>query len=172
MQSQKVIGLSLVTGLFMAGCATTLNGPGGMAQLSARSGSNVSGTVSVSEVPGGVKVQAKVSGLTPGEHGFHIDEVGDCSALDATSAKGHFNPSGKAHGSFRNPDHHGGDMPNLIANPQGDATYSFELMGVALTGPTGVIGRSVVIHADPDDYKSQPAGNSGKRIACGVLDSK
>jgi Cu-Zn family superoxide dismutase len=143
-----------------------------MAQLSARSGSNVSGTVSVTEVPDGVRIQAKVSGLTPGEHGFHIHEVGDCSAPDAMSAKGHFNPSAKEHGLFSSPEHHGGDMPNLTANTQGEATYTFELMGVALTGPRGVIGHSVVIHADPDDYKSQPAGNSGKRIACGVIASK
>jgi superoxide dismutase, Cu-Zn family len=172
MQSTKLIGLSLIAAIFMVGCATTLKGPDGIAQLSARSGSNVSGTVNVSEVPGGVKVQAKVRGLTPGEHGFHIHEVGDCSAPEAISAKGHFNPSGKEHGLFSSPEHHGGDMPNLIANAQGEATYSFELMGVSLAGTGGVIGRSLVIHADPDDYKSQPAGNSGKRIACGVISSQ
>ncbi|MEY2633757.1 MAG: hypothetical protein RIR00_2411, partial [Pseudomonadota bacterium] len=109
------------------------------------------------------------TGLTPGEHGFHIHDSGDCSAADASSAKGHFNPTGKQHGHASGQDHHGGDMPNLVANAKGEARASFTLPGLSLTGANGIVGRSVVIHADPDDYKSQPAGNSGKRIACGTI---
>lgn len=172
MTRYKTIALSLLSAALVAGCATTPAGPALTAQLSARSGSTVSGTVSFSEVAGGVMVDARVSGLTAGEHGFHIHELGDCSAPDASSAKGHFNPSGQPHGLVSRPEHHAGDMPNLIANAQGEALYSFELIGAALTGPTGILGRSVVIHADPDDYQSQPAGNSGKRVACGTIVAK
>ena len=139
------------------------------ATLEPRSGSQVSGKVSFTPVGDKLLVEAHVTGLTPGEHGFHVHEAGDCSAPDASSAKGHFNPMSKAHGHHASDEHHGGDMPNLIANAQGEAKFTAELRGLSLSGPTGVVGRSVVIHADPDDYKSQPAGNSGKRVACGVI---
>lgn len=167
--NQKVWCLSVLAAGLLAACATTPSGPAASATLAARSGSTVSGSVNFVEASSGLRIEAKLAGLTPGEHGFHIHEVGDCSAADASSAKGHFNPAGKAHGHHGGEEHHGGDMPNLVANAQGEATYSFELKGVALSGPNGVVGRSVVVHADPDDYKSQPAGNSGKRVACGVI---
>ena len=163
------IALSALSIAVLSGCATSMSGPSASAELLARSGSMVSGTVSFSESDGRLRVEAKVAGLTPGEHGFHVHEAGDCSAPDASSAKGHFNPMSKAHGHHAGDEHHGGDMPNLIADAQGMATYKAELRGLTLSGPTGVVGRSVVIHADPDDYKSQPAGNSGKRIACAVI---
>jgi Cu-Zn family superoxide dismutase len=109
-------------------------------------------------------------GLTPGEHGFHVHEVGDCSAPDATSAKGHFNPAGKQHGHHDGMDRHAGDMPNLKADAQGNASFSGELTLLSLgSDANGIVGRAVVIHADPDDYRSQPAGNSGKRVACGTI---
>jgi Cu-Zn family superoxide dismutase len=164
--------LSAVSVFLVSARATTPKEPGAMAILSARSGSAVSGSADFSEVAGGVKISAQISGLTPGDHGFHIHESGDCSAADAMSAKGHFNPDAKPHGDPVRSEHHAGDMPNLIANAQGEASYSFELRGAALTGPTGIVGRSVVVHADPDDYKSQPAGNSGKRVACGLIVSR
>jgi Cu-Zn family superoxide dismutase len=144
--------------------------PAALATLEARSGSQASGTVAFSPTAGGVRVQARVSGLTPGEHGFHIHEAGDCSAADASSAKGHFNPAGKPHGHHGTAEHHAGDMPNLVADASGNATLVAEVAMLTLSaGPNDIVGRSVVIHADPDDYKSQPAGNSGKRIACGVI---
>ena len=112
----------------------------------------------------------RVSGLTPGEHGFHVHEVGDCSAADATSAKGHFNPAGKPHGHHGGAERHAGDMPNLVADASGTANLAAELSQLTLgNDANGIAGRSVVIHADPDDFKSQPAGNSGKRVACGVV---
>jgi Cu-Zn family superoxide dismutase len=169
MRTCKTIASGALLAALVAGCATTPRAPGATAQLAARSGSSVSGSVSFAEEAGTLKVQTKVSGLTPGEHGFHVHELGDCSAPDASSAKGHFNPAGKEHGLHSAAEHHQGDLPNLTANAQGEATASFELSGLALTGANGVLGRSVVIHADPDDYRSQPAGNSGKRIACGVI---
>ncbi|MBL8489875.1 MAG: superoxide dismutase family protein [Rhodocyclaceae bacterium] len=156
---------------FVAACATTSSAPpSAAAQLEGRSGAQVRGNVEFRAEGGSVRVLAQVSGLAPGEHGFHVHEVGDCSAPDATSAKGHFNPAGKPHGHHGGGERHAGDMPNLVADGYGNASISALLGQLSLTeGPSGILGRSVVIHADPDDYKSQPAGNSGKRIACGVI---
>ena len=162
----KTFGLTLVLTSLLAACAATPNAPSVSANLVGRSGSAVTGTVGFSDTAGGVRVTAQVTGLTPGEHGFHIHEVGDCSAPDASSAKGHFNPAGKSHGHHAHEERHGGDMPNLLANAQGEARLTAELKGLSVSQ---ISGRSVVIHADPDDYKSQPAGNSGKRVACGVI---
>lgn len=169
MKNQSFFILSACAAVLLGGCASSLGGPSATAELQPRSGSTVSGSVRFSEVDGKLRVEAKVAGLTPGEHGFHVHEAGDCSASDASSAKGHFNPAGKTHGYHGGSERHGGDLPNLLANAQGEATYSTEVSGLSLSGATGVVGRSVVVHADPDDYKSQPAGNSGKRVACGVI---
>jgi Cu-Zn family superoxide dismutase len=99
-----------------------------------------------------------------------VHEAGDCSAADASSAKGHFNPQGMKHGHHHHGERHVGDMPNLVADAQGRAVYKAEVKGLKLaTGADGILGRSVVVHADPDDYQSQPAGNSGARQACGVI---
>ena len=117
-----------------------------------------------------VRVVANVTGLAPGEHGFHIHEKGDCSAADATSAGGHFNPANKAHGNPSAGEHHGGDMPMLIADAAGNATLDATLDTVTLgSGANGIVGRAVIVHQDPDDYKTQPTGNSGARVACGVI---
>lgn len=150
-------------------------GPSAQARLEARSGSNVSGTVGFVAHGQKVVVEAHISGLTPGsEHGFHVHEAGDCSAPDATSAKGHFNPGGHPHGHHGHMGpRHAGDLPNLKADANGQAHYRAGVTGLTLDNSSqGVIGRAVVIHADPDDYKSQPAGNSGRRIACGVISAK
>ena len=135
------------------------------ADLSPTSGSDASGVVTVKALPGGgVHLDAKVSGLTPGVHGFHVHEVGDCSAADASSAKGHFNPTGKPHGS------HAGDLPDLVADASGTAKLSSDVPGLTLDdGAMSILNRAFVVHADPDDHVSQPAGNSGKRVACGVI---
>ncbi len=144
--------------------------PAAQAQVHARSGSQVSGTVSFTPRADVVVVEARISGLTPGSHGFHVHEAGDCSAADASSAKGHFNPMNHPHGHHGKPERHAGDLPNMEADANGNATYRAEVRGMQVTsGPGGIVGRSVVIHADPDDYQSQPAGNSGKRVGCGVI---
>lgn len=157
--------------LLANGCAgTPASGPRAEARLEARSGSLVAGTVTFSRSGDRLRVEANVSGLTPGEHGFHVHESGDCSAADASSAKGHFNPGAKPHGHHGSAERHAGDMPNLVADASGSATLGIGIGTLTLDhAPTGIIGRSVVVHADPDDYKSQPAGNSGKRIACGTI---
>ncbi len=118
-----------------------------------------------------VRVVVFVQGLKPGqEHGLHIHENGDCSAPDAMSAGGHFNPQGKPHGQPGSAEHHAGDLPALKADKSGRANIHADVSIITLKpGPTSIIGRAVVVHADPDDYKTQPTGNSGARIACGVI---
>jgi len=143
--------------------------------LEPRSGSQVSGTVQVVERARSIRLMGEVKGLKPNaEHGFHVHENGDCSAADATSAGGHFNPGGHSHGRPGQGTHHAGDMPNLKADAKGVARVDVNLPGLEFERYTrsGVIGRSLVVHADPDDYKSQPAGNSGARVACGVIARK
>jgi len=146
--------------------ATPAMGPlSARADLGPASGSAASGAILVRALPGaGVHLDVKVSGLTPGIHGFHVHEVGDCSAPDASSAKGHFNPTGKPHGS------HAGDLPDLTADANGIAVLSVDVPGLTLDDTAmSIMGRAFVVHADPDDHVSQPAGNSGKRVACGVI---
>jgi len=111
-----------------------------------------------------------VTGLKPnGEHGFHVHEKGDCSSGDGMSTGGHFNPNGKAHGK-PDADDHAGDMPALQSDANGNATANFELKGVSVgSGTTDLVGRGLIVHAAPDDYTTQPTGNSGARIACGVI---
>ncbi len=139
--------------------------------LAPASGSLVSGKLTLTPM-GGVHVRGEIGGLKPGGvHAFHIHETGDCSAADASSAGGHFNPTGAPHGRAGRGAHHAGDADNLVANTRGVATVDAHFGGVSLGGTraTDVIGRAVVVHAAPDDYTSQPAGNAGARVACGVI---
>ncbi len=131
--------------------------------------SGVHGVVMFTRQGSGVLVAADVQGLSPGKHGFHIHEYGDCSALDAGSAGGHFNPTGKPHGAPADRERHAGDLGNISADTQGRARHESADKNISFDGPASIIGRAVVVHADPDDLKSQPAGNSGARVACGVI---
>jgi len=168
----RIAGLAAAAGLLAACAGMQAAGPKASATLESRSGSTVTGTVSFQSVGQKLRVEANVAGMTPGAHGFHVHEAGDCGAPDASSAKGHFNPAGKPHGHPGGTQRHAGDMPNLVADSAGRASLAVELDLLALTeGPAGIVNRSVVIHADADDYTSQPAGNSGKRVACGVIRS-
>ena len=140
------------------------------AVLKPTQGNSVAGSVVFRQDGDAVLVTAEVSGLAPGAHGFHIHEKGDCSAPDATSAGGHFNPTGKPHGNPEHTDHHGGDMPQLVADAAGVARLTARLPGLLIgDGATSVLGRGVIVHAAPDDFKTQPTGNSGARVACGVI---
>jgi len=141
------------------------------ATVEPRSGSAVAGTVRFSEGHGQVRAHVELAGLVPNsEHGFHVHEKGDCTAPDAASAGGHFNPGGSAHGRAGAMPHHAGDLPSLHADAAGKVRADLELTGVTLApGPTSIVGRSVVVHRDADDYTTQPSGNSGPRIACGVV---
>ena len=146
------------------------SGPSAVASLDPTAGNATKGTVSFTQHGDKVRVIAQVSGLRPGaEHGFHVHEKGDCSSGDGMSAGGHFNPAAKPHGSLAT-DHHAGDMPNLKADSYGNASASFELSGVSVgSGPADVVGKGLIVHRDPDDYKSQPVGNAGPRIACAAI---
>jgi Cu-Zn family superoxide dismutase len=155
----------------LAACSAPPGATGaqGMARLEARSGSSASGTVRFMQQGDQVRVVASVSGLKPNqEHGFHVHEKGDCSSPDGMSTGGHFNPGGHPHGP-QDKAHHAGDMPSLKADATGRAEATFVLGAVSVTGPEGLIGRGVIVHANPDDYTTQPTGNAGGRIACGVI---
>lgn len=161
---------ALLAVLALAGCATAPAGPQATATLQPTKGNATSGSLTFVEHGGHVMVSGQVSGLKPGqEHGFHVHEVGDCSSGDGMSTKGHFNPDGKPHGP-QHAAHHAGDMPALKANAQGVAKVDFHLNGVTLKpGTTSLAGRGLIVHISPDDYTTQPTGNSGARIACGVI---
>jgi Cu-Zn family superoxide dismutase len=146
-------------------------GRSAQARLGPTRGSQVSGMVSFTQKGDDVLVVAKVSGLVPNqEHGFHLHEKGDCSSGDGMSAGGHFNPGRKPHGP-QDGEHHAGDLPALKADASGNVDASFTLHGVSVGtgGADDVVGRGVIVHAQPDDYRTQPTGNSGARVACGVV---
>lgn len=157
-----------------AGCAGSPaagSGPTASAPLTATAGNSVGGSVRFAQRGARTRVDARITGLAPNsEHGFHVHEKGDCSSADGMSAGGHFNPQGQPHAFHAESARHAGDLPNVRADAQGVATLSWEseLLTVA-DGPQSVAGRSVIVHRDADDYRSQPAGNSGPRLACGVI---
>jgi Cu-Zn family superoxide dismutase len=157
-----------------AGCAAMgpQSGPSARADLEPTKGNSVKGTVTFTQAADKVRVSATFSGLKPnGEHGFHVHEKGDCSSGDGMSAGGHFNPGGKPHGDHRSSgERHAGDLPNITADAYGNATASFETSGISVgSGAADVVGKGLIVHRDPDDYKSQPAGNAGPRLACAVI---
>lgn len=166
----SIAGVCLVS---LIACQSMEQGTGqkASASLEPRSGSKTTGQVTFVWQGHDVLITGNFAGLKPNaEQGFHVHEKGDCSAPDATSAGGHFNPETKEHGMPNSGMNHAGDLPNIKSDAKGNAVYSAKLHGFAVnTGPNGIIGRSVVIHRDPDDYKSQPAGNSGPRVACGLI---
>ena len=151
--------------------AKAADAPQAKAVIEPRSGSTVTGYATFTEMPdGSVKVIVDIAKAPPGTHGLHVHEKGDCSDPEAKSAGGHFNPTGQAHGDPHTATHHAGDIPMLEADAQGNARLEARLDGLTIgSGPNDIVGRAVVIHANPDDYRSQPAGNSGPRVACGVI---
>jgi superoxide dismutase, Cu-Zn family len=156
----------------LAACQTTPDAPlRATAGLQPTKGSKAFGEATFEPAGDKVRVVVFAQGLRPNqEHGFHIHEAGDCSSGDGMSAKGHFNPHGKPHGQPGSAERHAGDLPSLQAGKDGRAKLEVILDGVTLgPGPASIIGRGVIIHADPDDFKTQPTGNSGARIACGVI---
>lgn len=164
MKRSTAVILSML--LALSGCETFKDGPTAVARLDVSPGSTVWGNVRFVEIGGKVTVRADVRGLRPGgQFGFHVHEKGNCSAPGE-----HFNPAGKPHGHYRVAERHAGDLINLQSDAEGVAVYAFETNLLTVTaGPTSVVGRTIVIHADSDDYRTQPAGNSGSAIACGVI---
>ena len=164
--------VSLVAPFILAGCASMgASGPVAVAKLEPTKGNTASGTVTFTQTGDKVRVEANVSGLKPNaDHGFHVHEKGDCSSGDGMSTGGHFNPLNKPHGSHDVMEHHAGDLPSLKSDAAGNAKFSV-LVDVITVSPsaTSVVGRGMIVHRDPDDYKTQPTGNAGPRIACAVI---
>ena len=163
---------AIVATVLVIACRTTpAQTPRATTQLEPTKGNKTVGEVTFEQVGNRVRVVVIVQGLRPDqEHGFHIHEVGDCSSGDGMSAKGHFNPFGKPHGHPDGAERHAGDLPSLKADKEGRAKIAVEVDLITLTaGPGNIIGRGLIVHADPDDFRTQPTGNAGARLACGVI---
>ncbi len=164
-----IFGLFCVVGLRADRSTIDGDAPAGFAMLTPTSGHEARGWVELHRRRHGVEVVARVQGLAPGHHGFHVHERGDCSATDASSAGGHFAPRGMPHGGPQDERRHVGDLGNIVADASGAATLRRVDEYLALEGPRSVLGRAVVVHAGRDDLESEPSGNAGARVACGVI---
>jgi Cu-Zn family superoxide dismutase len=178
-EEEKVRGIikgtllsALIAVVVLAGCSRKIaevEVKEALAVVNPTEGSKVNGTVSFAKDGKGVRITANVEGLSPGLHGFHIHEFGDCSSPDASSAGGHFNPTGMPHAGPKAEKRHVGDLGNLEAAKNGVAKLEVTDDVISLEGPESIVGRSVIIHARTDDLKTQPAGGAGARVACGVI---
>ena len=174
---------ALLASIMLSACSGQVRGPGGKslpdpianASLFDTSGTRV-GLATFSEVEGEGRMGISVSGLSPGQHGIHVHENGACTAPDFESAGGHFNPASKKHGLLNPEGPHAGDMPNLIVEADGSAdttlTVSASLVAQGEQSMIGAQKRALVIHADPDDQKTDPSGDSGSRVVCGVIERR
>lgn len=169
---QAFLALAASTAV-LAGCAGLpgFGGPSAVATLTPTTGNTTAGTVKFTQQGGKVLVSGEIRGLKPNaEHGFHVHEKGDCSSGDGNSAGGHFNPTGQPHGAHSAAAHHTGDLPSLRADASGTARFSFESSSITVgSGVTNVVGRGLIMHRDPDDFRTQPTGNAGPRLACAVI---
>ena len=170
----KSVGLSVVLALTagLAGCASApSSGPTAIAELVPTRGNVTAGKVTFVQRGNKVQVSGTISGLKPNqEHGFHIHEKGDCSSGDGMSAGGHFNPLGKQHAHHGSSERHAGDLPALRADASGTAVFDAEMDVITVAdSPTSVVGRGMIVHVQPDDYRTQPTGNAGARSACAVI---
>lgn len=179
--------LSLATALLLAGCSATpldqtddidlatrmLGQPdaAAVALLQPVGGSLIEGKVTFMQFGQTVIVRANFIGLDPNRmYGLHVHERGDCRAAASGSTGGHFNPAGAAHGRPGTGAHHAGDLPNLQTDGEGGLVYLYRTRALSVgSGATGVVGRSVVLSRDPDDYRTQPDGNAGPPLACGFI---
>lgn len=146
-------------------------GPKASATLEPTKDSTVRGSATFAQVGDKVRVTVNVSGLKPnGEFGFHVHEAGDCSSGDGMSTKGHFNPQNKPHARAGTAERHAGDLPSLKSDGSGNAALNTDVDIISVSpGPTSIIGRGLIVHAQPDDYTTQPTGNAGARSACAVI---
>ena len=168
----KKILITLVTGLLAVGCGSTRL-PSSMATLQPSGGQTAKGTVHLTDAgDGNVDVQIDLTGVPPGTHGFHIHEKGDCGNNGA-NAGGHFNPTSMVHGAPDAVSHHAGDFGNVTADANGEVHTRFTTHSVSLKSgeANNPIGKAVVLHEKADDLATQPSGNAGARIACGVLET-
>jgi Cu-Zn family superoxide dismutase len=177
MTSRRVLpaaALALCAAVLAAGCAATSSSAPThvVATLQPTRGNSAAGTVWFSQDGGQVFLRGRITGLAANqEHGFHVHEKGDCSSGDGMSAGGHLNPHGKPHGPPTG-EHHAGDLPSIKADANGAATVRMRVAGTLLGGSAAdIAGKALIVHVAPDDYTTQPTGNSGARIACGVIGS-
>ncbi len=163
----------LIMGVGLAGCSRGDKGHGistkAIAVLNPTEGSKVKGYVSFERDGKAVRLIAVVDGLAPGPHGIHIHEYGDCTSPDAGSAGGHYNPFDAPHAGPKAEKRHVGDLGNITADKSGHARLELTDKLLKLEGPNSIVGRSVIVHAHADDFKTQPTGDSGARVACGVI---
>ena len=174
MKSLKMLAVASLLAACQSAPQQAPEEPRASAGLQPTKGNKTFAEATFEPAPGGkVRVVVFAQNLKPGaEHGFHIHEAGDCSSGDGMSAKGHFNPQGKPHGNPASAERHAGDLPSLKAEKNGRAKLDVVVEGITLTpGPASIVGRGLIIHADPDDFKTQPTGNAGARLACGVIKS-
>ena len=169
---KKNIVLSCAALVALAGCAgMTGAGPSAVATLQPTRGNTTTGEVRFVQRGERVQVSGEVRGLKPNsEHGFHVHEKGDCSSGDGMSAGGHFNPAGAPHGRHGMGQHHVGDLQSLKADANGVAKIDFDSGSIRVgSGLSNIVGRGLIVHANPDDYVTQPTGNAGGRLACAVI---
>lgn len=164
---KKIALLPIV--LLLAGCASAKKGPMASAMLTPISGSQVTGTAQFQELADGtVDVTADLKNVPPGVHGFHIHDKGDCGD-NGNAAGGHFNPMNMPHASPEAQSHHSGDFGNVTAGANGEIHVKFNTRSITVhQGMASVVGHAVILHGNPDDLATQPSGNAGPRIACGV----
>ncbi len=171
-RTAALIGVATIAALLSACATTDRSTPVAEAVINPTQGNNISGYFRLYQANADtMRVSVQVKGLAPNsEHGFHIHEKGNCASPDAMSAGGHYNPSGHQHGKS-SPEAHVGDLPSLMADSNGVATLVWEtkLLSIGTGQPSDVKGRAVVVHKDKDDYTTQPTGNSGARLGCGVI---
>ncbi len=140
-----------------------------IAVLQPAEGKNVSGIVTFTREDNGIKIVADIKGLKQGRHGFHIHEFGDCSAADFSSAGGHFNPMQTKHGAPTDKERHPGDFGNIEADASGNVHFEWTDSVITFSGVHSILGHAVVVHEKEDDLSSQPSGDAGGRVACGVI---
>lgn len=141
------------------------------AELSAASGSDVAGNVEFLSQDDQVRMTVFITGLTAGQHAIHVHENGSCAGPDASGAGGHFSPDNDPHGAITDPEdeRHAGDLGNFVADESGSATFEKFDDVITLTGPDAIVGKAIVVHRGSDDFTTQPSGDAGERVACGVI---
>ena len=168
---KRTITALVLFGLILLGCKSSSSNTSKSLQLTfeTKSNSGVTGTATFTQKNNEVTLVAKLAGLKPGEHAMHIHEKADCSAADATSAGGHWNPTFKKHGRWGNTECHKGDIGNFLADAKGNATITFKTDQWCMNcgdETKDIINKGLIVHEKPDDYVTQPTGAAGSRVAC------